>query len=412
MKRKHVIFLNRFFYPDESATSALLTDLAFSLAESGIAVTVITGRSHYKSSAEKLPRSETRNGIVIARLPTLLLDQASLLGRILNFLIFYVGSFFALVRVARKGDLVICLTDPPLAALPAFWAARLRSARFANWIQDIFPETAAVLGYTTGFGWISDLLRRLRNRVWRQSDCNIVIGARMRDYLAAAGAPPDKIRLLPNWIDEQEVSPSQEPAIELRRLWNLDPDDFVVMYSGNLGRAHDVGAMVEAIRILERRQPHRIRFVFVGGGARTEIVREFARSESVASVQFVEFQKKEHLAKSLSVGDIHWMSLIPQLEGYIVPSKFYGATAVGRPVIFVGDRRGEIADLIGRFHCGAAFEPHQSLEIADWVWDASTNPSTCHDMGERARELATTWHARSRRLDEWQQLVRSLASRN
>ena len=38
------IFVNRYFYPDHSATSQLLSDLVFALAESGETVSVVTSR--------------------------------------------------------------------------------------------------------------------------------------------------------------------------------------------------------------------------------------------------------------------------------------------------------------------------------------------------------------------------------
>jgi hypothetical protein len=54
----------------------------------------------------------------------------------------------------------------------------------------------------------------------------------------------------------------------------------------------------------------------------------------------------------LAVADVHWLSLNPKLEGLIVPSKFYGIAAAGKPTIIIGDKNGEIARLVQRRGCG------------------------------------------------------------
>ena len=56
----------------------------------------------------------------------------------------------------------------------------------------------------------------------------------------------------------------------------------------------------------------------------------------LANVLFKPYQPKEHLKYSLTLPDVHLVSLKPALEGLIVPSKFYSAIAAGRPVIFIG----------------------------------------------------------------------------
>jgi len=93
-------------------------------------------------------------------------------------------------------------------------------------------------------------------------------------------------------------------------------------------------------------------FLFIGGGAQRPWLEAQARERGLSNVRFMPYQPRERLAESLSVPDVHLISLLPEVEGFVVPSKFYGIAAAGRPSIFVGSTEGEIAGLINEFKCG------------------------------------------------------------
>ena len=78
------------------------------------------------------------------------------------------------------------------------------------------------------------------------------------------------------------------------------------------------------------------------------------KRRGLENVIFKPYQPRERLALSLSVPDLHVISLRPELEGLIVPSKFYGIAAAGRPTLFIGDTEGEIALILRKHHCGVA----------------------------------------------------------
>ncbi len=144
------------------------------------------------------------------------------------------------------------------------------------------------------------------------------------------GVAPEKIRLISNWADASVLKPVLHEENDLRRVWGLD-GKFVVGYSGNLGRAHEYETLIDAIARLEDDPPSGppVVWLFIGGGALYE---EFALQTSrrhLTSVVFKPYQSRDMLSQSLSAADVHLVSLRPELEGLIVPSKFYGITAVG-----------------------------------------------------------------------------------
>ncbi|MFX6876802.1 hypothetical protein ABTH39_19765, partial [Acinetobacter baumannii] len=75
-------------------------------------------------------------------------------------------------------------------------------------------------------------------------------------------------------------------------------------------------------------------------------------SEGLPQFHFQSYQPRELLADSLAAADVHLISLLPALEGLIVPSKLYGILAAGRPTIFIGDTEGEVAKVLREHDCG------------------------------------------------------------
>src|SRR5437870_2962088 len=155
-----IIILNQFFYPDHSATSQLMTDLAESLVEHGIGVTAIAGRGRYDGSG-KLGAAEDYRGVSIERAWASGFGKGTIAGRLADYLSFYIGATWKLLRQPRH-DIVMALTTPPLIGLVALLITRLRGMRLVALVQDIYPDIAVALGtlradslLTHGLDWLS-----------------------------------------------------------------------------------------------------------------------------------------------------------------------------------------------------------------------------------------------------------------
>jgi len=398
-----LIFVNRFFYPDESATSLMLADLVFALEGQRFERHAVASRSQYAMGVKAPPKREDIRGLQIHRIAALSLAHDSLVGRSLNFAIFFVLSFFTVLRLARPGDVIVCLTDPPLGNLPCLLAARLKRARLVNWVQDIYPEVATRLGYGSDKNLLLRLVKRLRDKCWAASDANVVIGKRMAEHLAQCAAPPERIHVIANWAEEAALEPLAPQDNPLRAQWGYGPDDCVIGYSGNLGRAHDSATMLGAIEALSTGEHRSLRFLYVGGGAKNAELRR--RAVDLPQVEFRDYQPRERLRESLAVPDVHWLSLDPALEGLIVPSKFYGAAAVGRPVVFIGDPRGEVARLIALGECGRSFAPGASEALMHYLLELAHDRALRERLGRNARQFAEEYLPRHARLAEWMTLL-------
>jgi glycosyltransferase involved in cell wall biosynthesis len=213
----------------------------------------------------------------------------------------------------------------------------------------------------------------------------------------------DNVHVIHNWSDDEQISPVSNADNPLRREWGLD-DKFVVGYSGNLGRAHEFETVLGAGERL--RNDPRIVFLFIGGGHRMDELARIVKARGLESTfRCIPYQDRTLLKHSLCVPDIHWISLNPAVEGLIVPSKFYGIAAAGRPIIAITARDGEIARLVQQHRCGLVIEPGQVDALAAALVRLSTDPSSLATMGTRARTMLDAHFTRRRAFDRWRNVL-------
>ncbi len=402
-----VLFVNRFFYPDHSATSQMLTDLAKDLHRAGMDVTVITGRQLIDEPRARLPVHEQLDGIHVYRAWSTHFGRTTLAGRGIDYLSFYLGAGWRLASLCRSGDVVVAKTDPPLISVVAGLVVRLRGAHLVNWLHDLFPEIAERLEMPFVRGYLARALCGLRNQSLRRARCNVVIGARMAEQVAAFGIAPERVTIIHNWCDGEEVQPQRIAGHWLREAWKLEAR-FVVVYSGNMGYAHELDTILDAAHRLRDRTD--IVFLFIGGGVQRERIEREAADRGLTNVQFKPYQPREALSQSLGVANVHLVSLLPQLEGLMVPSKFYAIAAAGRPALFIGAGDGELARLIDEQNCGFHVEVGAGEALADHITALAADPGLAHRQGLAARRLFDERFERRLASGAWQRVLQGAAA--
>jgi glycosyltransferase involved in cell wall biosynthesis len=134
-------------------------------------------------------------------------------------------------------------------------------------------------------------------------------------------------------------------------------------------------------------------------------------ARQLRSVLFQAYQPREVLAESLSAADVHLVTLRPDLEGLIVPSKIYGILAAGRPAIFIGDKDGEIGRLLDRADCGVTVAEGDAKALAATILAWSQAPQRAADMGQKARALFTSSYDLPFAVQRWKALMLDVARR-
>jgi len=402
-----ILFANRYFHPDQSATSRMISSLAFSLAHEGVEVEIIASRHYYNRPDDTLPAEETIHGVRVHRLWTSGFGRRSLIGRAADYATFHLSAMAWWLRHARRDDICVLCTDPPLLAVSSALPIRLRGAKLVNWVMDLFPETAMELGVMRAHTLSGRIALGLRNWSMRRSALTICPIDAMAQYLVGQGIAGEALRVVHHWSDKNEIHPVKPDENRLRKSWKLSRS-FVIGYSGNFGRAHEFATVLDAAeRLMDVKG---IRFLFIGDGQQRPFVEAEVKRRELRNVVFKPFQPAENLPESLGVADVHLVSLLPQLEHCIIPSKFYGVLAAGRPTIFIGDPDGEVGSTVRTFQCGEAVKPGDVSGLVDCILRLKHSPLHTATMGNNARYLLETAYSREYGTDVWQSAVAPLAS--
>jgi colanic acid biosynthesis glycosyl transferase WcaI len=275
------------------------------------------------------------------------------------------------------------MTDPPFLGAGAYWVARRFRAPLVVVSQDVFPEIAVQLGRLENATAIA-LLRALVSFYLRHADRVVAIGETMRQRLETKGAAADSLRVIPNWVDVHAIQPMPK-----ENAWSLEhgvADKFVVMHSGNIGHAQDLDTLIRATTLL--RDLEDLQVLIVGNGARRDELEALSARLEADHVRFLPYQARGDLSLSLSSADVHVVGLGRGLSGFVVPSRFYGILAAGRPVIVAADDTTETSAVVKAAECGIAVPPGRVDALAEVIRAAYEGKYDLVAMGVRARQYA------------------------
>ncbi|MBN9660806.1 MAG: glycosyltransferase family 4 protein [Acidobacteria bacterium] len=368
----NIRFANQFFWPDEAATSQILTDLVRAVDGR---VSVICAAGGYTPDGG--PTGLPPEGVHVARVGTSRFGHGKL-RKLASYAGFYAGAAWRMLSGPRA-DVVVTMTTPPLLGLIGWAAQRLRGSRHFLWEMDVYPDVATSLGVFRAGGAFDRLVGWFADRPRRRADGILVLGPCMADRLVARGIPRDLLFEADNWADGAEIRPMQF----------LRDGRLKVFYSGNAGLAHDFETFQRAVEQLSGEQPdfeQRYRFRFSGGGPRMGALRNWAHGR-YPNVQFGGYAARGDLGSAFGAGDVGLVTQIPATCGTVVPSKTYGILAAGRPVLFVGPAAATPARIIAEHRVGWQVDPGDARSLASLLAWLQTHPGEVEAAGRRARSV-------------------------
>lgn len=391
----HIAFFNRSYYPDQTATGQLLTDLCEDLVrEHGCRVTVVAGPPltpvpGFEPTSRGIVERQSHNGVVILRASGTRLDKRRFVGRATNYMTYFASACVAGLRIDRP-DVVVAQTDPPIIGLAAWMAGLWHRAPLVMAFKDLFPEVAALLPdfHSTT---INAALQRINRFLVRRAAVNIALGETMRRRLIEdKGAPESRTIIIPDWADTSAIVPGPTDNA-FRRACDLT-GRFVVMHSGNMGLSQSLETIVEAAAVL--RDEPRVVFVFQGDGVSRAALEARVRDLGLANVKFLPFAPREQLGEAFAAADIFIISLQRGLAGYIVPSKLYGILAAGRPYVAAVEDSCEVAQLTRTHACGVVVEPGDVRAMVEGIRRFTGDAAWTARAGANARSLSLAFDRR------------------
>ena len=396
----NVALLNQFYPPAQAPTGRLLSDLAAELARRGHAVTVLASAAGYGADAG--PDTDMPAGMRVVRIGRNELHRHGAAGKLRDYAAFYRAAWRELALMPRP-DAVVCLTTPPFIGLLGAHLRKTAGVPFVLWCMDLYPEALVAHGWLRPWNPLKPLLAALAREERRRASALVALGPDMAGLLRANSAVAAEE--IPVWSGLVADEATRAAARALRRAHGWGDDEIVLLYSGNMGRAHRIeefAVMAEAMRELSPR----CRFVFAGTGpARTD----WARRRS-GLFEFLPPAPDSACAAHLLAADIHLISQREEWTGIVVPSKFQAACALGRPVVFAGPRDCSVGRWVAAADAGWLLPPNDSAALAATV--AGVRDSRCRaEKGAAALRLFGQKFTRAENCGRLAALVERLAEK-
>jgi colanic acid biosynthesis glycosyl transferase WcaI len=375
----HILLLNEYYPPDTSATAKMAAQVAETLARHH-RVTVVAGRPSYDPEefySFAFLRRDTRNDVAVERVGSTAYPRHRMRRRVANYL-----SYLALAvprALAIRPDVVLAMTDPPVAGIAGAWIARLAGRPFVYNIRDLYPDMAVGGDIVRPSKWVERWEKMHRGALKRAARV-IVLGDDMRDRILAKGVRPERVAVVRDGTSFPTFVPERSDAV-VQEIRGGFP--FVVLHAGNLGFYGAWGTLLDAAKILREEDAG---FVFIGDGANRAAL-EAAASDS-PNVRFLPFRPAEEVPHVMMAGDLHIVTVRRGLEGVVVPSKLYSILAAGCPVLAVAAARSDAARIVVESGCGLSADPDDPAAVAAAIRTLRSDPARLAEMGRCARETA------------------------
>jgi colanic acid biosynthesis glycosyl transferase WcaI len=399
----HILLFNEYYPPDTSATAKMAAQIAEALAQRH-KVTVVAGRPSYDPD-EFYPfaflRRDTRNGVIVERVGSTAYPRHRMLRRVSNYL-----TYLALAvprAIALRPDIVLAMTDPPIAGIAGAFVARRLGRPFVYNIQDLYPDMALGGDIVRPAKWVR-LWERMHRRALKQAARVIVIGDDMRDRVLAKGVAPERVVVVRNGPLLPVTSPDpNSPAVQKIVQEIRCGFSFVVVHAGNLGFYGAWDTLIKAAELLRNESAG---LVFIGDGANGAALR--ASAANSPNVRVLPFRPVEQVPHVMMAGDVHVVTVRRGLEGIVVPSKLYSILAAGRPVLAVTAPSGDAARIVAESGCGLTADPDDPAAVAAAIRHLRSDPAGLAEMGRRARESASKY-ARVKELERFVGIIEQVA---
>jgi colanic acid biosynthesis glycosyl transferase WcaI len=375
-KTAKIVVVSQHYPPDGSTTAAIMAAIAGHL----VAVAPVTVLSGMPGSAVHAVMHSGQPAVI--EIKNKLPEKAALIRRAIAEMVFTMRVFAALLLRLRKGDAVLTVTAPFMLPYAVAAAARLKRARSALIMHDLFPDVLVMAGVLKRSSLVAKAIRGANALMFRALNAVVIIGRDTEPLLLRyKGLTRDKICFIPNWATLVPGVRSIDPDSPYRRL---NAARFIVGLSGNLGFTHDPVVVFEAARLL--RDDPDIHFLLSGWGIGFERLKEMQSGANLPNVTLVERVPEQDLEAFLSAADIWLIPYCKDLAGVSVPSRFYNLLAIGRPVLLVSEANAEAALTVTEHSLGWVVEPDNADELARAIRLASTSDNL--SIGERAAVVA------------------------
>ncbi|QXP55247.1 glycosyltransferase family 4 protein [Cellulophaga sp. HaHa_2_95] len=392
-----ILYIHQYFVIPSEPGGTRSYWISRELIKNGHQVTMIT------STRDKNQKGRVNiDGINVIYLYVPYSNKMSILKRLVAFLKFMFLSSWYVIKL-EKHDLAIATSTPLTIGFPALVGKLFRGLPYIFEVRDLWPEVPVQMGGVKN-KFLIKILYWFERTIYNKSSHVIALSPGMHDGIIKAGTPEKKVTTIPNMSKIDEFWPREKDTKLLDEL-GLEKDSFKVIYFGTMGLANAVPYIVEGIRHLKSSKD--IEFLFLGGGALENKIKEICENEDLSAVHFYGKVPMARLSAIVNLCDVSLVTFsnIPILATNS-PNKLFDTLSAGKAIIV--NSPGWTKTMVEDNNCGIFVNPKNSKDLANKINYLKDNIKICDEMGRNARILAETTFDKSILCDKFVRTVEKI----
>lgn len=401
-----------YFQPEITAIVSLMEDLAHDFEEYGATVTVITGfpirglDSATRKEYFNKEKEQISNNLQIIRVGSKRDEGHSLWGRGLRYLV----KTYVFYHAAKgmPADAYYIYSTPPSAGI--IGALMSKKVPTLYCLQDIFPDNLSAQGRIKSGSIIFRVFEAAQAYIYRNNTHIVTISEDMKRNLVEKHVDENKISVIGNWIDTDELKYIPRDQNYLFDQLGLERSGFYVSYCGNLGYAQDIEVILECAKITLRIKPD-IHYIIVGSGACEAVIRKRILEEKIENVHLFPLRPEKESAYVYSLGDVGLVTLKKNMSGYAMPSKTWAMMSASQPMICTAEEGSELSEIIRRSKTGKVIQPSDHEALAHEVAGFYEDRDQLHVCGTNGRLYAVKKLSRKGATKQYYDLLSEIAGK-
>lgn len=385
LKTRKIWVVSQFYPPDFAATGQLLEQLVNGLLKKGLIINVLTSMPSYAFSSKTALLKEKKINLEIKRTRNFNFFQKNFIWKIFNGLLFCAKSIFEILIKSKKIDKIIYTTEPAFLPLFANFAYRFNKKSFIIINYDLYPDIITKLNLLSYKNFIIRIWKFLLNQSYKKASKIIVLSEPMKEtVLKSFPSTFNKLEVISSWADHEHIKEIKKEDNWFIKKNNLS-NKFVVLYSGNQGRCHDLSTIIKSANNLKMYSS--IIFLFIGDGEQNNKIKSLVKLFKLDNCIFLPYQKYEDLSFSLGAADIAVVSITKEASSLVAPSKLYGHLAAGTPIAGICPNYSYLYKLIKKNKIGEAFENGDFNNLSKWILSLYENKELKNDYTKISRNF-------------------------
>lgn len=380
-----VQILTQYYSPESVGAAVWIRNLAADLVKKGHDVTLLTGFPNYPDGViqphyrHKLFLKETVDGIPVIRSYIYASPAKTFIKKLLNFTSFSLTSLLSGLFAPRP-NVIYAILPPLQLGLTAVILRRLKRCKLVVNVQDVWPRAIVAAGLVSN-KFVVRLLEAVERFVYRQADAITVISNGFRDDLLSKNVQREKIFVIPNWADPDDIKPSNEDGF--RKELGIKDEDFLLVYSGGMTYNSFLEPVIESLSALKE---ERITFLIAGDGVKKKEIEKLAESKDLKNVSFLPFQSWDGYKRLLNAADVCLVTLAPGFGNVSVPSKTFKIMAAGKPILALSPKESDLYKLVEEARIGVSVDVEDPGQLESVLRSMSRKKKELSEMGRRARD--------------------------